>query len=122
MEISGKIIQALPEVSGTSRAGNMWKKREDVLETADTYPKKVAFTCFGDNADKIQLSVGQEVTVSFDIESREYNGRWYTDIRAWKAEIKSAAPAAAPVGAPMDPIAPPPAPDFSGSNDSDLPF
>ena len=79
MEITGKIIAALPEVSGVSRSGNAWKKKEYVLETQETYPRKVHFTCFGDNADKIVLSVGQTATVSFDIESREYNGRWYTD-------------------------------------------
>ena len=81
----------MPEVSGVSRNGNPWKKREYVLETFDSYPKKVHFTCFGDNADKIQLKEGQVVTVSFDIESREYNRRWYTDIRAWKADIEGAA-------------------------------
>lgn len=89
MEIKGKIIQALPEVSGVSRSGNPWKKKEYILETIDgAFPRKVHFTCFGDNADKIVLAVGQTATVSFDIESREFNGRWYTDIRAWKAEVE----------------------------------
>lgn len=95
MEIKGKIIQALPEVSGVSRSGNPWKKKEYILETIDgAFPRKVHFTCFGDNADKIVLAVGQTATVSFDIESREFNGRWYTDIRAWKAEVEQ--PEAAP--------------------------
>ena len=86
MEITGKIIIALPEMSGTSKAGNAWKKREYVLETQETYPKKVFFNFFGDRVDQYPLNVGDEVTVSFDIDSREFNGRWYTDIRAWKAE------------------------------------
>ena len=86
MEITGKIILALPEQSGVSKAGNSWKKKEYVLETLDTYPKKVHFDFFGEKADQFPLSVGQTVKLSFDIESREYNGRWFTSIRGWKAE------------------------------------
>lgn len=86
MEIKGKVILALPEQSGTSKNGNSWKKREYVLETQDTYPRKVHFDFFGERADQFPLSVGDDITLSFDIESREYNGRWYTSIRGWKAE------------------------------------
>ncbi len=86
MEITGKIIVALPEVSGTSKAGNQWKKREYVLETQDSFPRKVFFDFFGDRADQYPLEVGQTIKLSFDIESREYEGRWYTSIRGWKAE------------------------------------
>ncbi len=90
MEIKGTIIQALPEVSGVSRSGNNWKKREYVLEnTEGSFPRKVAFTCFGDNADRIQLKVGDKVNMFFDIESREFNGRWYTDIRCWRCDIEN---------------------------------
>ena len=99
MEITGKIIAALPEVSGVSRSGNAWKKKEYVLETQETYPRKVHFTCFGDNADKIVLSVGQTATVSFDIESREYNGRWFTSIRGWKVDPADGEAPAAPYAA-----------------------
>lgn len=86
MEIKGKIIQVLPLAQGTSRAGNPWKKQEYVLETHDQYPRKVKFDFFGDKADQFPLAIGDEVTVSFDLESREFNGRWYTDVRGWKAE------------------------------------
>lgn len=107
MEIKGTIIVALPEVSGTSKSGNAWKKREYVLEnTEGQFPRKVAFTCFGDNADRIKLNVGDKVNMSFDIESREFNGRWYTDIRCWRCEVLNdapAAPAQAPAGAPVPP-------------------
>ena len=75
MEITGKIIQVLPEVGGVSKAGNEWKKQEYVLETHDQYPKKVCFQIFG--ADKIAqaaIQPGEELTVSFDIDSREYQG------------------------------------------------
>lgn len=134
MEVSGKIIVALPEVSGTSRAGNAWRKREYVLETQETYPKKIYFSFFGDRADQYPLAVGDEITLSFDIDSREYNGRWYVEIRPWKAEKKGAAQApvqnfgpapqmpggyAQPqTGAPV----PPPVPDLTPSPNDDLPF
>ena len=99
MEIQGKIILALPEMTGTSKAGNPWKKREYVLETHDSFPKKVHFDFFGDRADQFILNPGDEVTLSFDIESREYNGRWYTDIRAWRLQPKQAEAPAAPMPA-----------------------
>lgn len=127
MEIQGKIIAALPEQGGTSKAGNAWRKREYVLETQETYPKKVCFNLFGDRIDQFPMSVGDQVTVSFDLESREYNGRWYTDVRGYKVEKGGAAQAAGIV--PPPPAAPlpgdfPPAPaDLPASGPTeDLPF
>lgn len=125
MEITGKIIQAFDKVEGVSKAGNPWKKKEYVLETHDQYPRKVFFNFFGDRVDQYPLNIGDEVTVSFDIESREFNGRWYTDIRAWKAErAGQAAPAAAPQ--PVNDFPPSnldPAADFlQGEKTDDLPF
>lgn len=132
---------ALPPVGGTSAKGNVWKKREYVLETQETYPKKVAFNFFGDRVDQFPLEVGQVVKISFDIDSREFNGRWYVDIRAWKSEPADAAAAPAPVaqsygpatqmpggyGAPVGYAAPgapvpPPAVDLAPSPTDDLPF
>lgn len=130
MEVVGKIILKLPLQSGVSQAGNNWKKQEYVLETEDSYPKKVHFDFFGDKADQFPLNVGDRVRLSFDIESREYNGRWYTSIRGWKAEATAAAAAAegpqqgpavaaaAPAGAP---VPPPPAFNTPEASD-DLPF
>ena len=128
MEITGKIIAALPEVSGVSAKGNAWKKKEYVLEnTEGQFPRKVAFTCFGDNADRINLKIGDDVKVYFDIESREYQGRWYTDIRAWRAEPlapAAAAPAPGYGAAPAAPAAPaaaaPAAPNVAAAPDDDL--
>lgn len=88
MEIEGKIIQVLPLQSGTSKMGNPWKKQEYVLETADQYPRKVKFDFFGERVEQFPLAIGDEVKVYYDLESREFNGRWYTDVRAWKAEKK----------------------------------
>ncbi len=116
MEIKGTIIAAMPEVSGVSKSGNSWKKREYVLEnTEGNFPRKVAFTCFGENADRIQLKVGDRVNMFFDIESREFNGRWYTDIRCWRADIEQPqAAGASTAGAPI-----PPAPV---SSEEEFPF
>jgi hypothetical protein len=86
MEIRGKIIVKLPLQSGTSKAGNPWSKQEYVLETMEAYPKRVHFDFFGERANQYPLEVGDLIDLSFDIESREYNGRWYTSIRGWKAD------------------------------------
>jgi len=85
MEINGKIVQVLNEQSGTGRNG-VWRKRDYILETKGQYPKKVCITVWGDKIDQFGLQVGEEVTLGIEIESREYNGRWYTDVKGWKAE------------------------------------
>lgn len=116
MEVIGKIILALPEMSGVSKSGNNWKKREYVLETIESFPKKIHFDFFGDKADQFPLNPGDTIRLSFDIESREYNGRWYTSIRGWKAEPATEGAAAAPAQAypaqPGAPAFPQPAPGF----------
>ncbi len=122
MEVIGKIIVDLPLQTGTSKTGNAWKKKEYVLETEDTYPKKIHFDFFGDRADQYQLTVGQRIRLSFDIESREYNGRWYTSIRGWRAEDANEAPAAgAPAAAPAAAAPAAPVPPIVNSSE-DLPF
>ena len=125
MEITGKIIAVLPERGGVSKTGNEWKTQEYVLETHEQYPKKICFNVFG--ADKIaqfNIQVGEEMTVSFDINAREYNGRWYNDIRAWKVERGVAPAPAAPYEAAPQVNAPKvTAPDFSAQGEDDgLPF
>ncbi len=110
MDIKGKIIQKMDLQSGTSKAGNAWKKQEYVLETLDSYPRKVKFDFFGDRSDQYPLEVGDVITLSFDIESREFNGRWYTDIRGFKAMKEDPNMAAAPAPYPPAPGAPAPAP------------
>lgn len=123
MEIKGKIIYVLPLQEGTSKAGNPWKKQEYVLETYDQYPKKVCFDLFGDKADQYRADIGDDVLLSFDIESREYNGRWFTSIRGWKLEKVVAGVEVPPVAdiAPMAVADVPPFPATSDNND-DLPF
>lgn len=86
MDAYGKIIAKLPPESGTSKSGNPWNKQGYVLETSEAYPKKIYFTFFGERANQFPLEAGQNVHLSFDIDSHEYNGRWFTNINGWKAE------------------------------------
>jgi hypothetical protein len=87
MEIEGKIIQILPLQSGVSSKGE-WKKQDFILETQDQYPKKVCISAWN---SKIQVEplLNTSVKISINIESREYSGRWYTDVKAWKIESRS---------------------------------
>lgn len=93
MDITGKVVQVLEVESGTSKAGNPWKKQNFVIETSAQYPKKVCLQLFGENVNSCP-SVGDEVKVSFDAESREYNGRWYTQLNACKVEKQGTQPTA----------------------------
>lgn len=90
MEITGKIIQALPLQSGVSKAGSNWQLQTYILETMEQYPRKVAIELFNRNADQYKCNVDDVVTVSFDLESREFNGRWYTSVRAWRIDHNQA--------------------------------
>ena len=131
MEITGKIIAVLPANSGVSaRTGNPWMSQEYVLETHDQYPKKVCFRIFGeDRIKQFNIQGGEELTVSFDIDAREYNGRWFNSINAWAVNraVANAAAAPEPVAAPFppaQPAAPFAATAETGSEGSadDLPF
>jgi len=142
MDVVGKIIQVLPAQEGIGKNGNPWKVQPYVLETLDQYPRKVHFEVFGEDRIKQNpCDVDQLVTVSFDIESREFNGRWYTSIRAWRIQqgdmtqaVPGATPNVAPVATPQPAPAAPAAPaaaapvnmdpfDASASEGtSDLPF
>lgn len=93
MEISGKVISLLPEQTGNGRNG-AWRKRDFILETSSKYPKKVCVSVWGDKIDQFNLKEGQLVTVSVEVESREYNGKWYTDVKAWKIGKQDANPQA----------------------------
>lgn len=115
MEVTGKIIVALPEMSGTSKMGNPWKKREYVLETIESFPKKIHFDFFGEKADQFVLNPGDTIRLSFDIESREYNGRWYTSIRGWKAEPATEGAPAPGQAYPAAPSFPQPAAGFGAA-------
>ncbi len=85
MELKGKITQVLAEKTGNSSRG-AWRKQEYVIEIPGDYPKQVCFMVWGDKIDQFKIAGGQELTVHFDLESREYNDRWYTDVKAWRVD------------------------------------
>ncbi len=134
MELQGKVIAALEPRTGVSARGD-WKSQDFVIETHENYPHKMVFSVFGEERlQRFNIQIGQEVSVSFDIDAHEYNGRWFNNIRAFDVRLvdpaaAGSAPAAspsafgaAPAGAPAAGAAAPfpPAPE-GGSND-DLPF
>ena len=83
MEIQGKVSQLLQLQTGAGKNGQ-WRKQDFILETEGQVSRKICFSLWGEKIDQFSLSTGETVTVSFDLESREYNGRWYTDAKAWK--------------------------------------
>lgn len=147
-DITGKIIAVLPTRSGTSAKGTQWSSQTAVIETHEQYPKRVAFDVLGDKITEFNLQVGEEVTVSFDINAREFNGKWWNSVNAWKvvreqvpaqggyntnpqagAQAAQAAQPSAAIGAanPMNPRNPFPPAQQPGApegkaDSSDLPF
>lgn len=85
MELKGKVIQLLQMQTGQGKKGQ-WRKQEFIVETQSQYPKKVCLSVWGDKIDQFRVAEGDQVNVSVELESREYNGRWYTEARAWKVE------------------------------------
>ena len=83
MEIQGKIIAVLPTRSGTSARGTQWSSQTSVIETQEQYPKKLAFDVINDKIDQLNIRLGEILTVQFDINAREYNGRWFNSVNAW---------------------------------------
>ncbi len=114
MELKGKLIQVLPLQTGTGKNGE-WKKQDIIVETQSQYPKKVCISIWGDRINTSQLQVGKMLNVSFDVESREYNGRWYTDVKAWKIDT-------ADESAPIDSSSSEEYNDIPPTGDEDLPF
>ena len=114
LELTGKITHVLPEKSGTSARGG-WRKQEYVVEIPGDYPKSVCFMVWGDKIDQFKITEGESLTVHFDLESREYNGRWYTDVKAWRVERPEAQARNQDAPPPID-EAPPPV------FDDDIPF
>ena len=124
MEVTGKIIAVMPANSGQSqRTGQTWMSQQYVLEVPGMYPKRMVFEVFGeDRIKKFNVQQGMEATVSFEIDAHEYNGRWFTSIRGWKAEKADATtPMAQPTMAPVGDMVPPP-PAIVADESDDLPF
>ena len=133
MEITGKVIKVLEPMSGISaKNGEKWVKNSFVLETGGQYPKTLCFTVMGQERwDKMGIKVGGNFSVSFDPESREWNGKYFTDLSAWKAvnldagqSAQTQQPAAqAPAAAPANGVSPFPTADAQPAGGADdMPF
>jgi hypothetical protein len=86
LKITGTVQELLEPQSGQGKSGT-WTKQEFILETDDEkYPKSVCIEIWGDKIECPQMY--DKITASINIESREYNGRWYTNVRAWKIEVE----------------------------------
>ena len=123
MELSGKVIAVLEPRGGVSKTGNAWKVQEYVIETHEQYPRKMCFDVFGeDKINQFNIQAGEELTVHFDIDAREWQGRWFNSIRAWKVErVDQNGPT--PPDVEEVPFPPMSTPDFSaGDEKDDLPF
>lgn len=129
LELEGTLIKVQPEQTGSGKNGQ-WVKQEFVVETQEQYPKKACFSAWGDRtADLKQFALGDKLKVTFSVESREYNDRWYTDLRAYRIDLASESSAATPASntyqAPAQRPATPQASSVdlpSFSEDEDLPF
>ncbi len=129
LEVEGKIVRKLNVQSGVSQRGN-WSKQEFILEYQEgSYPSQACFSVWGEDKvkDLDRFKIGDTAKVSFNISSREYNGRWYTDLRAWRIETVSTQdqPAAATVQTPAQPAQSPAAAGSVPAEDNqedDLPF
>lgn len=121
MEIKGKVVQLLPLQTGAGKNGT-WKKQDFVIETDGQYPKKVCISAWGDKVGAESLQVGKDVNVSFDVESREYNGKWYTDLKAWKLDTSGEGSGGESYAGGEPAAAFPPMTTFSADEDNALPF
>ncbi len=121
MEIQGKLVEVLEPKSGKSSRGE-WKKQDFIIETEDSFPKKICITNWNDKVDISSLKPGDKLNAAVNIESREYNGNWYTDVKVWKLDVQQ------PGGKPADDALPgtdEPPPSWTeepGEPDQDLPF
>ncbi len=122
VELKGRLIQKLQKESGEGRNGR-WEKQQFVIETQEQYPKKVCIVCWGDKISMLDsLNEGDQLNVSVNIESREYNSRWYTDVRAWRIErVAGEDPPPGELPGDIEHELPPPEIE-AGDTTDDLPF
>jgi hypothetical protein len=132
LELIGKLVKTLPVQSGTSARGT-WSKQDFIVETQEQYPKKICVSAWGERVNELSvMAEGDVLKVSFNLESREFNERWYTDVRAWRIEKQQAGATTAassvqtvPGAVSPLPSSPPPTEeplDASQQEADDLPF
>ena len=90
MDITGKVLQVLPLQTGQGAKGE-WKKQEVVFDQGGSFPKKIVISFWGTLASTV-FTVGSTMNLSIDVESREFNGKWYTDVKCWKILSEGVAP------------------------------
>lgn len=137
MEVTGYVRHALEIRRGVSQRGNSWASREYVFEIPGQYPKNMVFTIFGeDKIKQFALKKDEQVTVQFDIDAHEWNGRWFNEIRAYNiirpnqsAPLPPPSANPSPFGtqsaqdaSPQPNLFPPAQPAQSNDDSSDLPF
>jgi ribonuclease HI len=88
MNIKGKLIALMPIQTGNSSNGH-WKKQDIIIETDSQYPKKICVSIWGDKINESQLQIGNNLDISIELESRAFNNKWYTDVKAWKMEVSN---------------------------------
>ncbi len=121
MEVEGKLVEVLPVQSGTGRNGE-WRKQDFVIETTDRFPKKICITVWSDMVDELaNYKTDDLLHVDIDLSSREYNGRWYTDVKAWRMRTLEGGGGAEGQSAPP-PVPPMPEEPESIGDEDDLPF
>ncbi|TNE79181.1 MAG: DUF3127 domain-containing protein [Bacteroidetes bacterium] len=122
LDVTGRIIQKMDVVTGTSARGE-WKKQEFVIETAEQYPKKICLSLWGDKVDALgNFKEGDFIQASLNLESREYNGRWYTEARAWRLQAPQGAQDGNNFAEAPQQFSENDGIDFSSSESDDLPF
>ena len=125
MEIVGKVVQLGTLTEGNSPRGP-WKKQELIIETLEQFPKKICLMCWNERVnDANSFFVGQTIKAQIRIESREFNGKWYTDVTAFRLDIDQ--PTAQPMNQmppqmPQQPLPPMNEDYFASDNGDDLPF
>ena len=85
MQLTAKLTQLLPIQTGTGKKGD-WKKQQLIVQTNSASPKMICFLLWGDDNDLNHIKIGDELIIEFDIESREFNGKWYTDLKVLKIQ------------------------------------
>ncbi len=95
MQLIAKLVQMQPLQTGEGKNGP-WKKQDIIVETDGTYPKKVCIAIWGDKINTSALQIGTTLDIQFDVESREYNSKWYTECKAWKVDVSGGGSTTAP--------------------------
>ena len=118
MQLTAKLIEVLAIQTGQGKNGE-WRKQDIIVETDGQYPKKICISLWGDKIIDTYLQIGQHYKYDVDIESREYSGRWYTDVKAWRIDFANSINNNIEATKPPSPPSPL---DMIDEDDSGLPF